>query len=239
MTIDVPGPVNSTIVNVDKVDAKRCRYCNSVAPYLIHPKAKEEFDARKRRKREKNLKKFGLVFGILFGVLLLGRTVNYVNNQMAINKVVNETADGNKKLEEVRANWQSVSDSCGLGVSVEVVKTPDKYQSPQVDVHHTVDSSSEFANFWTTEKGKALDCFSRKIYGVTLSSKFTYSQDQVKGTGFINDSFYDYVGNDGATYPGKIGKADEHLDGFMNYSEDDDYVFIYLNWELDKNWSRY
>ena len=239
MTIDVPGPVNSTIVNVDRVDAKRCRYCNSVAPYLMHPKAKEESDARKRRKIQQNLKRFAVVMGVLFGIYLALNAVSYIGNQVETSKQANVAADGNSKLEEVRSKWQSVSDSCGFNEVIDVEKVPNEYISPQVSIYFNVEPASEFPKFWGTSKGQALDCFSQEIYGVALSSKLSFSEEQVKEIGLFDANFYDGVENDGSIFAqGVIAGADEHLDGSLIYWKDYDRVSISMSWELDKTWPR-
>ena len=239
MTIDVPGPVNSTIVNVDRVDAKRCRYCNSVAPYIMHPKAKEEFDARRRRKIEKNLKRLALVLGILVGIYFAFNAVNAIGNKIESSKLANEAADGNSKLEEVRSNWQSINESCGLNEPIKVEEVPSEYTSPQVSIYFKIESSSEFSNFWGTSKGIAVDCFSKEVYGVPLSSKLSFSQEQLKRLGFFGGSFYDGVEKDGSIFAeGVIADSDEHLDGSLTYWKDDDSVSISMYWELDKSWSR-
>lgn len=239
MTIDVPGPVNSTIVNVDRVDAKRCRHCNSVAPYIMHPKAKEEFDARRRRKIEKNLKRIALVLGVLVGIYFALNAVSAIGNKIESSKLANEATDGNSKLEEVRSNWQSVNESCGLNEPIIVDKVPNEYISPQVSIYFKIESASEFSNFWGTSKGIAMDCFSQKIYGVALSSKLSFNEEQVKKIGFSDANFYDGVENDGSIYAqGIIADADDHLDGYLIYWEDDDHVAIKMYWELDRTWSR-
>lgn len=239
MTIDVPGPVNSTIVNVDRVDAKRCRHCNSVAPYIMHPKAKEEFDARRRRKIEKNLKRIALILGVLVGIYFALNAVNAIGNKIESSKLANEATDGNSKLEEVRSNWQSVNESCGLNEPIIVDKVPNEYTSPQVSIYFKIESASEFSNFWGTSKGIAMDCFSQKIYGVALSSKLSFNEEQVKKIGFSDANFYDGVENDGSIYAqGIIADADDHLNGYLIYWEDDDHVAIKMYWELDKTWSR-
>lgn len=239
MTIDVPGPVNSTIVNVDKVDAKRCRYCNTVAPYLMHPKAKEEFDARRRRKIEQNLKRFALVLGILVGVYVAFNAVNSIGDKIESSRLANKAADGNSKLEEVRSYWQGVNESCGLNEAINVEEVPNEYTSPQVSIYFKIESSSEYANFWGTGKGMALDCFSQKIYGVALSSKLTFSEEQVKKIGFSDANFYDGVEKDGTIFAqGIIADADDHLDGYLIYWKDDDHVAISMYWELDRTWTR-
>ena len=239
MTIDVPGPVNSTIVNVDRVDAKRCRDCNSVAPYIMHPKAKEEFDARRRRKIEKNLKRIALVLGVLVGIYFALNAVSAIGNKIESSKLANEATDGNSKLEEVRGNWQSVNESCGLNEPIEVEEVPSEYISPQVSIYFKIQSSEEFSNFWGTSKGIAVDCFSKKIYGVPLSSKLSLSQEQLKKLDFLGGSFYDGVEKDGSIFAeGVIADSDDHLDGALVYWKDDDSVSISMYWELDKTWSR-
>lgn len=239
MTIDVPGPVNSTIVNVDRVDAKRCRHCNSVAPYIMHPKAKEEFDTRRRRKIEKNLKRIALVLGVLVGIYFALNAVNAIGNKIESSKLANEAIDGNSKLEEVRGNWQSVNESCGLNEPIEVEEVPSEYISPQVSIYFKIQSSEEFSNFWGTSKGIAVDCFSKEIYGVPLSSKLSLSQEQLKKLDFLGGSFYDGVEKDGSIFAeGVIADSDDHLDGALVYWKDDDSVSISMYWELDKTWSR-
>jgi hypothetical protein len=119
----------------------------------MHPKAKEEFDARKRRKIEQNLKRFVLVIGVLVGIYFALNAVNSIGNQIKSSKLANTAADGNSKLEEVRKKWQSVSDSCGFDEVIDVEKVPNEYTSPQVSIYFKIDPASEFPKFWGTSKG--------------------------------------------------------------------------------------
>jgi hypothetical protein len=245
MTIDVPGPVNSTIVNVDKVDAKRCRYCNSVAPWIAHPKAVAEAKARKAKKIKKILKVGSVVVAAFIAMIIVINIASTINQKIETDKVNESRAEGNQKLEEVRSDWQAASDRCQLGytVGVEEINVDPDYEyglGPRVDVYIKIDGK-DYPSFWQTEKGQALDCFSERIYGVKLSEKLTLTENQFKTRKELWDSnafdFYDGVEDDGTIFAqGVIGDKDDHLDGYLYYSDNYDEFSISLAWELDKDW---
>jgi hypothetical protein len=245
MTIDVRGPVDSTIVNVDKVHAKRCRYCNSVAPYIAHPKAVEEAKARKVKKIKKMLKISSIVLGILFAIILVINISTTISQKIETNNFNQSRAESNQKLEGVRSEWQAASDSCQLGytISIEKVNPDPDYDyglGPRVDAYIRI-KAEEFGSFWQTQRGQALDCFSEKIYGVKLSEKLILTEDQFKNrkeSWDIGDfRFYDGVEDDGTIWAqGVIGDKDDHLDGYLTYSDDYDEFHISMAWELDKDW---
>lgn len=245
MTIDVPGPVNSTIINTDKVDAKRCRHCNTVAPWIAHPKAIEEAKARKVKKIKKMLKISSIVLGILFAIILVINISTTVGQKIETNNFNQFRAEGNQKLEEVRSNWQATSDSCQLGytIGIEKINADPDYDlglGPRIDAYIKIEAK-DYGSFWQSQKGQALDCFSEKIYGVKLSEKLILTEDQFKTRKESWDinafQFYDGVEDDGTIYAqGVIGDRDDHLDGYLYYSDDYDEFHISMDWELDKDW---
>lgn len=245
MTIDVPGPVNSTIINTDKVDAKRCRHCNTVAPWIAHPKAIEEAKARKVKKITKMLKISSIVLGILFAIILVINISTTVGQKIETNNFNQSRADGNQKLEEVRSNWQVASDRCQLGytIGIEKINADPDYDlglGPRIDAYIKIEAK-DYGSFWQSERGQALDCFSEKIYGVKLSEKLILTEDQFKTRKESWDrnafQFYDGVEDDGTIFAqGVIGDRDDHLDGYLYYSGDYDEFHISMDWELDKDW---
>lgn len=245
MTIDVPGPVNSTIINTDKVDAKRCRHCNTVAPWIAHPKAIEEAKARKVIKIKKMLKISSIVLGVLFAIILVINISTTVGQKIETNNFNQFRAEGNQKLEEVRSNWQATSDSCQLGytIGIEKINADPDYDlglGPRIDAYIKIEAK-DYGSFWQSQKGQALDCFSEKIYGVKLSEKLILTEDQFKTRKESWDinafQFYDGVEDDGTIYAqGVIGDRDDHLDGYLYYSDDYDEFHISMDWELDKDW---
>ena len=245
MTIDVPGPVNSTIVNVDKVDAKRCRHCNSVAPWIAHPKAVQEAKVRRAKKIKKNLKIGGIVIGSIFVLFVAVNVAGSVSQRIETNNFNQFRAEGNQTLENVRSDWQAISDSCQLEytVGMETINEDPDYDyglGPKVDVYLKIDAADYFS-FWQSEKAQALDCFSEKIYGVKLSEKLIISENQFKSRkeslSLSVYEFYDGVEDDGTIFAqGVIGDEDEHLDGYLAYFEDSDDFSLSLQWEFDKEW---
>jgi hypothetical protein len=245
VTIDVPGPASSTIINSDKVHAKRCRHCNTVAPWLAHPKAVEEANERKAQKLRKTLRIAGVVLGIIVGIAFISNIANGIRDQVESNNFENYRNESNQKLEEVRTDWQSTSASCGLNEEVkleEVNKDPD-YDlgtGPKVDIYLKI-PANDYQTFWSTEKGRALDCFSEAIYGAKLSEKLTLTNEQFedrKKWDLFLFRFYDGVEKDGSIYAqGIIGDEDEHLDGYFDHAQGgvDEFV-LSMSWELDKTW---
>lgn len=245
MTIDVPGPVNSTIVNVDKVSAKRCRHCNSVAPWIAHPRAVEEAKARRLKKLEKMAKIGGLVLGSILLIVLVVNISSSISQKIETNNFNQSREEGNQTLEEVRSKWQTASDSCQLDyqVSLEKINEDPNYDlglGPMVDVYFRI-NAADYKTFWSSEKGKALDCFSDQIFNVKLSEKLTLTDSQFNNRKNSWDSntfdFYDGVEDDGTIFAqGVIGDKDDHLDGYLTYVEDYDEFHISMKWELDKEW---
>jgi hypothetical protein len=245
MTINVRGPVDPTIVNVDKVHAKRCRYCNTVAPWIAHPKAVEEAKARKAKKIQKMLKVSGIVLGAVMAVVLVINVSSTIGQKIETNNFNQSRSEGNQKLEDVRSEWQAASDGCQLGytVGIEKINTDPDYDlglGPRIDVGIEI-ASADYGSFWQSERGQALDCFSGKIYGVKLSEKLIMTEDQFKTRKESWDSFafsfYDGVEDDGTIFAqGVIGDKDDHLDGSLSYVSSYDRFYVFMSWELDKDW---
>lgn len=225
MTIDVPGPVNSTIVNVDKVSAKRCRYCNTVTPYLRHPRAQAEYEARRKKDLEKKLKRVGWVATIIIALFLVGKIMFFVSNEIEMKKTRDEAAQVSASINEVSSVWKQEAQTCGLPEEVLVDKVGDIW-SPRVWVYVKIDSPEEYSKFWESNRGVALDCFSKKIYGVAISTKLTLNESQLNDPGSIPMFayyFYDGVEKDGSVYAqGVVGDNDEHLGGYLTYVDDYD-----------------
>lgn len=245
MTIDVPGPVSSTIINSDKVDAKRCRHCNTVAPWIAHPKALAEMKARKAKKRIKIFKIFAVILSVIMAVVLVSNISSRISNKIESDNFTDYRAQGNKELEQVRSQWQSISDNCGLGYTVgkEEINIDPNYDlglGPGVDIYIRI-KAKDFLGFWNTEKGQSVDCFSEKIYTVKLSEKLVVTENQFKNRkdswDFNLFSFYDGIEKDGTIYAqGVIGDKEEHLDGYLSYFDDYDEFNISMKWVLDKDW---
>lgn len=252
ITIDAPGPGSSTIINSDKIHATRCRYCNTEALWLAHPKAVEEARKRKARKIQKTVKIFGVVFGIIFGIVIALNILNAMRDKIESDNFDQYKSAGNQKLEEVRSNWQSVADFCNLGlfagdrgvatdqVGIEKIKENPNYEyslEPRVHIYFTIEGS-EYGSFWESKNGQALDCFSEKIYDVKLSEKLSLSDRQIENRkeSFKTIDFYDGVESDGTIYSeGVIGDQDNHLDGYLYYSDySGDSFSISMQWTLDK-----
>ena len=245
ITIDAPGPASSTIINSDKVHAKRCRHCNTVAPWLAHPRAVEEEKERKAAKLRKTLKITGIVLGTIVGIAFILNISNGVRSQVEANNYEEYRTEVNQKLKEVQSEWQNVSASCGLNeeIDLEEVNEDPNYSlgtGPAVNVAIHI-PAKDYPTFWETEKGRAFDCFSEKIYGVRLSEKLTLTDEQYKSRKewpLNTFDFYDGVEKDGTIYAqGIIGDKDDHLDGFFDHSNaGGDTFFLYMSWEHDKDW---
>ncbi len=218
MTIDVPGPVNSTIVNVDKIDAKRCRYCNTVAPWLMHPKAKEEFEARKKAKRIRNLKAAGAFMVVVLSIVAINQIVGRVSSAVENKKAANEEKATTIAVNKVYAEWQKASDTCGLNYSVskDLTGISSGDDIPGVDIYFRDISPIELSVFWETPRGLSLDCFSEKIVGTKISKYFIYPTDQLtKEKDFEDIYLYDETFTD-VSVKGVLGK-DPHLQGYMAF----------------------
>jgi hypothetical protein len=239
MTIDVPGPVNSTIVNVDKVSAKRCRYCNTITPYLRHPKAQAEFEARKRKNLESKLKKAGVILLVVLSVFALFGIYISATDKLRENSAKNAA----ESLEAVNQEWKSTASSCGVAEKVwkfeEGSSTTDS--GPYISLSIFVEPASDLNTFWTQPSGKSFDCFSEKIYNIKLSDHLKYSEAQIASLkSFDGIRLYDQTFTDGVDR-GVLGTGD-HLQGritFFEKTEDDsfhdaDYFHIYLSWSQEQ-----
>jgi len=252
ITIDVPGPASSTIINRDRIHAKRCRHCNTEAPWLAHPKAVEEANERKAQKLKKILKVVGIVLGAIVGIMFAANILNSVRGNIESNNFEKYRSEGNQKLEEVRSEWQSAYDACNIGITngdrgvdtrevrIEKIRKDQNYEysfQPKIDIYYQIEAE-EYPAFWSSEKGQAFDCFAEKIYGAKLSEKLTLTDSQVKDRkeSFKTIDFYDGVESDGTIYSqGVIGDQDEHLDGYLFYSDSfGDQFSISMTWDLDR-----
>lgn len=250
ITIDVPGPASSTIINRDKIHATRCRYCNTEAVWLAHPKAVEEAKERKAKKMQKIAKVVGIVFGVIIGIVIAINIFNSISEKIESNNFNQYRTVGNQKLEEVRSNWQSAAVLCDLGyfagdrgvatdqVRIEKIKKNPNYEyllEPRVEIYFKIEGR-EYSSFWKSKNGQALDCFSEKIYGAKLSEKLSLTDSQIENRedSFESINFYDGVESDGTVYSeGVIGNQDNHLDGYLYYSKDYDNFAISMTWALD------
>ena len=252
ITIDVPGPASSTIINRDKIHATRCRHCNTEALWLAHPKAVEEAKERKAKKMKKIAKVVGIVFGIILGIVIALNIFNSINERIQSNNFDQYRTVGNQKLEEVRSEWQSAAVVCNLGyfsgdrgvatdqVSIQKIENDPNYEyllEPRVHIYFKIEGS-EYGSFWKSKNGQALDCFSEKIYGAKLSEKLSLTESQIENRedSFETIVFYDGVEFDGTVYSeGVIGDQDNHLDGYLFYSDyAEDAFAISMEWALDK-----
>jgi len=237
MTIDVPGPVNSTIVNVDKVSAKRCRYCNTVTPYLRHPKAQAEYDARRRKNLEEKLKKIGIVALVFVSILGAIGIYGNVSSKLKENQIKNEA----QSLETVNQEWKSVAASCGLTEKVwkfeDGATTTDT--GPYVSLSIFVEPATDLPIFWTQPSGQSFDCFSQRVFDFKLSNYFSYSATEISNLkDFDGIRLYDQTFTDGVD-KGVLGKG-ENLQGYITFfkkSENDsyhdaDHFHIHLSWYL-------
>jgi hypothetical protein len=239
MTIDVPGPVNSTIVNVDKVSAKRCRYCNTVTPYLRHPKAQAEFEARKRKNLEKKLKKAGLVLIVIISIFAVIGIYNSATEKLKENKAQNAA----ESLEAVNQEWKRTASSCGVTEKVWKFEegSSTEENGPYVSLSIFVEPASSLNNFWNQPSGKSFDCFSEKIYNVKLSDHLKYSNAQIASLkNFDSIRLFDQTFTDGVD-KGVLGAGD-HLQGYITFFEksendsfhDADHFHIYLSWNTEQ-----
>jgi hypothetical protein len=239
MTIDVPGPVNSTIVNVDKVSAKRCRYCNTLTPYLRHPKAQAEFDARKRKNLEDKIKKAGIVLAVIFSLFVVIGIYNGASEKLKENKAQNAAAT----LESVNQEWKRAASSCG--VTEKVWKTEEgattKDNGPHVNLSIFVEPASDLNKFWNEPPGQSFDCFSEKIFNIKLSDHFKYSDAEIASIkDFDGIRLYDQTFTNGLE-KGVLGLGD-HLQGYITFFEKSEYdsfheadhFHIYLSWNQEK-----
>ena len=239
MTIDVPGPVNSTIVNVDRVDAKRCRYCNTITPYLRHPKAQAEFEARKRKNLEKNLKKAGIAVLVVLSLFAAIGIYNTATNKVRENKAQNAA----ETLEAINQEWKTTASSCGVEEKVWKFEegSSTEENGPYVSLSIFVDPASDLTNFWNQPSGRSFDCFSEKIYNIKLSDYFKYSDAQIASLkNFEGIRLFDQTFTDGLE-KGVLGSGD-HLQGYIAYFEksendsfhDADHFHIYLSWNQEQ-----
>ena len=252
ITIDAPGPASSTIINRDKVHATRCRYCNTEALWLAHPKAVQEAKERKAKKMQKIIKVVFIVFGVILGIVIALNIFNSISKKIESNSFNQYRTAGNQKLEEVRAEWQSAAVDCNLGyfagdrgvatdqVSIEKIKKNPNHEyllAPRVSIYFKIEAL-DYSSFWQSKNGQALDCFSEKIYGAKLSEKLSLTESQIENRedSFETVDFYDGVEFDGTVYSeGVIGDQDNHLDGYLYYSDyAEDAFAISMEWALDK-----
>ena len=253
ITIDAPGPASSTIINRDKIHATRCRYCNTEALWLAHPKAVQEAKERKAKKMQKIIKVVFIVFGVILGIVIALNIFNSISKKIESNNFNQYRTAGNQKLEEVRAEWQSAAVDCNLGyfagdrgvatdqVGIEKINKNPNHEyllEPRVSIYLKIEAL-EYSSFWKSKNGQAIDCFSEKIYGAKLSEKLSLTDSQIENRedSFESIDFYDGVEADGSVYSeGVIADQNNHLDGYLTYSGSfgDDSFAISMEWALDK-----
>lgn len=253
ITIDAPGPASSTIINRDKIHATRCRYCNTEALWLAHPKAVQEAKERKAKKMQKTIKVVFIVFGVILGIVIALNIFNSISKKIESNNFNQYRTAGNQKLEEVRAEWQSAAFDCNLGyfagdrgvatdqVGIEKINKNPNHEyifEPGVEIRFQIEAP-EYSSFWKSKNGQALDCFSEKIYGAKFSEKLSLTDSQIpeQDSYFESIDFYDGVEFDGTVYKeGVIGDQNNHLDGYLAYSDSfgPAQFTIRMEWDLDK-----
>jgi hypothetical protein len=191
------------------------------------------------------LKVSGIVLGAVMAIILVINISSSISQKIETSNFNDARAEGNQKLEEVRSEWQAASDSCQLGytVGIEKINTDPDYDlglGPSIDVGIQI-ASADYGSFWQSARGQALDCFSGKIYGAKLSEKLIMTENQFKTRKESWDSFafsfYDGVEDDGTIFAqGVIGDKDDHLDGSLSYVSSYDRFYVFMSWELDKDW---
>jgi hypothetical protein len=197
------------------------------------------------KKLEKIAKIGGVVLGSILLIVLVVNISSSISQKIETNNFNQSREEGNQTLEEVRTKWQAASDSCQLGyqVGLEKINEDPNYDlgtGPSVDLYFRIEAE-KFKTFWSSEQGKALDCFSDRIFNAKLSEKLILTDSQFNNRKDSWDSntfdFYDGVEDDGTIFAqGVIGDEDDHLDGYLTYFDDYDEFHISLKWELDKEW---
>jgi hypothetical protein len=152
---------------------------------------------------------------------------NFVSTAISNNKTENSVADRTSSIDAEYSKWSSAVTRCGYAFRIDKDYVGD---SPLENLYvGTQFPIKEMKTFWTTDQGKALDCFSSAIYGLKLSAYF--SVNDTDALTFKDRWLYDAVFSD-ASIKGETGQKNTFYNADLTQSAEYSVYTISLYWNV-------
>jgi len=215
-----------------KLEANVCKNCNRDVSTFTHTKREEltnlsELKTLARESKDAANKSTGkrvaVVFLVVLGSYLL---IHFVSIAISNNNAENAAADRTSAINSEYSIWEAAVSRCGYDFGITKDESADAPMGT-LEIGTTV-VLKDMANFWTTNQGVALDCFTRTIYGYHVSKYFSVNESEAANfvdrylydTEYTDASFKGLVGSEKGFYHGEMWKNE----GYGNYT-------ITLHWD--------
>ena len=234
ITVNTASPVDPTFVTTNKIDVHRCSNCNTEAVYIYHPRKKEEM----KKLRLKRLQIAGVVVAVVLALAGLNFGAIKIKGTVAASRAESNEKSAVEQVEAEYRKWVEAANACNLSKKVEKNSAGDDYPDRRsVYISQFIEPAQDLALFWKSEEGMALDCVSKILINVELSSTLNFSAPEIKNLKqFDSIRLYDEVFND-KVEKGALGKGEKYQ-AYISFSPADDYrkkdyFFLYINWQLE------
>jgi uncharacterized C2H2 Zn-finger protein len=216
-----------------KLEANVCKNCNRDVSTFTHTKREElanlsELKSLARESKDAANKSTGIRVAVVFLVVLGSYLLfNFVSTAISNNKTENSVADRTSSIDAEYSKWSSAVTRCGYAFRIDKDYVGD---SPLENLYvGTQFPIKEMKTFWTTDQGKALDCFSSAIYGLKLSAYF--SVNDTDALTFKDRWLYDAVFSD-ASIKGETGQKNTFYNADLTQSAEYSVYTISLYWNV-------
>ena len=217
-----------------KLEANVCKNCHRDVATFTQGKREElakisELKTLARQSKDAASKSTGIrVAVVIFAILGSYLLFNFVSTAISNNKTENSVADRTSAIDAEYSKWNSAVTKCGS--AFDVTKDYDG-DSPLENLYIGIQfPTEEMTNFWSSNKGTALDCISSSIYGIKLSNYF--SVDQAGGLPLIDAYLYDQEFSD-ETVRGETGQKNAFYNASIHQSSEYDVFTISLYWNVE------
>ena len=234
ITVNTASPIDPTFVTANKIDVHRCRNCNTEAQYIYHPRKKEEM----KQLRLKRLKIAGVIVAVVLALAGLNFGANKIKGTVAASRAESNEKSAVQQVEAEYKKWVTAANACNLNEKVDKNSAGDDYPDRRsVFISQFIEPAEDLSLFWKSEEGIALDCVSKRLINVELSSTLNYSAPEIKKLKqFDSIRLYDEVFSD-KIEKGALGKGGKYQ-AYISFSPADDYrknniFFLYFNWHLE------
>ena len=216
-----------------KLEANVCKNCHRDVSAFSQNKREELAKTSQLRTLERTSKdvanrstgiRFAVVIFAILGSYLL---FNFVSTAISNNKTENSVADRTSAIDAEYAKWNSAVTKCGFAFDITKDYVGD---SPLENLYIGAQFPiKEMTTFWSTDQGKALDCFSTAIYGLKLSDYFSVSETDALT--FEDRYLYDEVFSD-ASIKGVSGQKNGFYNANVTQSAEYNVYTISLYWNV-------
>ena len=217
-----------------KLEANVCKNCHRDVATFTQGKREELANVSglktlARQSKDAANKSTGIrVAVVIFAILGSYLLINFVSTAISNNRIENSAADRTSAIDAEYSKWNSAVTKCGYAFGITKDYAGD---SPLENLHiGTQFPIKEMKTFWSTDQGKALDCFSSAIYGLKLSDYF--SVNDADALAFEDRYLYDVVFSD-ASVKGVTGQKNAYFNGSIYQSSEYGVFTISLDWNVD------